>query len=412
MWRAEGLAARLGRAVWPGRRVLALLFLLLHTHTAQGSSHCDDLFRRCEADAGCQNAVEWFQDNMQDNNGCQGNDLCIRDYTEQNMDTVCDQNELFVEAMDCVIEVCEKVNPSCDRSTRDCSTKTCGLTACSSASVSGSNVALVVVIIIIVVVLAVATLIACIWLQRSKGEAAAVGEIAPLQQATAAVSPHTVAPTMHVAHGVVPSALPGQPLVKAAISTNPPAGLDAMRTQLMGLSVGELRQRAAADGCEESQIEDARDAKDPRSELIDLIMEQASKAPPQVDLGALRVELSLLSVKNLRERATTAGVDVDALEEARDAHDPVQAIIELILASTTTASPAPDPAVLRTQLEGRLSSFTTKKLREFASAEGIDAGAIDEARDSREPPAALSALILALPDTAGVISRLPATTMP
>ena len=48
----------------------------------------------------------------------------------------------------------------------------------------------------------------------------------------------------------------------------------------MGLSVGELRQRAAADGYEASQIEDARDAKDTRSELIDLIMEQVSKAPP------------------------------------------------------------------------------------------------------------------------------------
>ena len=70
-----------------------------------------------------------------------------------------------------------------------------------------------------------------------------------------------------------------------------------------------------------------------------------------MDLGALRAELSLLSVKNLRERAATAGVDAGALEKARDAHDPVQAITELILASTATASPAPDPAVLCTQLE-------------------------------------------------------------
>jgi hypothetical protein len=46
----------------------------------------------------------------------------------------------------------------------------------------------------------------------------------------------------------------------------------------------------------------------------------------------LRAELERLDLKQLRERAQAAGVSKDAVEEARDAHDPKAALIELLVA--------------------------------------------------------------------------------
>lgn len=197
--------------------------------------------------------------------------------------------------------------------------------------------------------------------------------------------------------------------VPAVTASSPAASAAApvsVRAQLMGLNVGALRQRAIADGCEESQIEEARDSDDPKAELIDLIEQQASKAPPQVDLVALRTELSVLSVKELRARATTAGVDADALEEARDMDDPKSAIVELVVAST--AAPNPDPRILRTQLQDKLKKISTKQLREIAAREGVAADAIEDARDADNPQSALCELIVALDHPADILSKLSA----
>ena len=133
-------------------------------------------------------------------------------------------------------------------------------------------------------------------------------------------------------------------------------------------------------------------------------MHQASKAPPQVDLVALRTELSALTVKELRGRGVAAGVDVGALEAARDEDDPKSAIIKLIVSSTTAL--IPEPSALRAQLQDRLKTFTAKQLRELAAREGIDEDAIEDARDAENPQSALCELIVAQDKPAAILSKL------
>ena len=85
----------------------------------------------------------------------------------------------------------------------------------------------------------------------------------------------------------------------------------------------ELREKAAAMGVNPERIEDARDQHDPRAALISLILN--AQAPPVAAGG-----LGDLTVRELRERAAAVGADAQAIEEARDAHDPRAAMIALI----------------------------------------------------------------------------------
>jgi hypothetical protein len=88
-----------------------------------------------------------------------------------------------------------------------------------------------------------------------------------------------------------------------------------MMADLSAMSVGDLRQRAASAGVAAQQIEDARDGDDPKGELIALIT------------GA---ELGSMSVGDLRQRAASAGVPAQQIEDARDSDDPKSTLIALI----------------------------------------------------------------------------------
>ena len=57
------------------------------------------------------------------------------------------------------------------------------------------------------------------------------------------------------------------------------------------------------------------------------------------DLDQLRSELDGLSMRDLRARAVDAGVDADAIEDARDSDDPKPTIIGLILAELGPSGP-------------------------------------------------------------------------
>ena len=83
---------------------------------------------------------------------------------------------------------------------------------------------------------------------------------------------------------------------------------------LQSWSVGALRKEAAAAGVDKDAIEDARDGDDPRGKLIALIMSEKQKAPA-IDLGALQANLGAMSVGELRKRAAADGVDGDAVED-------------------------------------------------------------------------------------------------
>lgn len=50
-----------------------------------------------------------------------------------------------------------------------------------------------------------------------------------------------------------------------------------LRAELVKLTVGALRERAVANGCRAIEIDEARDAKDPQAELIELILERMAQ---------------------------------------------------------------------------------------------------------------------------------------
>eukprot|EP01047_Picozoa_sp_COSAG01_P002187 COSAG01_NODE_56_length_31088_cov_39.354771_23_plen_182_part_00 len=91
-----------------------------------------------------------------------------------------------------------------------------------------------------------------------------------------------------------------------------------MMADLSAMSVGDLRQRAASAGVAAQQIEDARDSDDPKGELIALIN---AAAPPA---------LNTMSIRDLRQRAASAGVAAQQIEDARDGDDPKSELIALI----------------------------------------------------------------------------------
>ena len=63
--------------------------------------------------------------------------------------------------------------------------------------------------------------------------------------------------------------------------------------------------------------------------MIKLIQAQAAGKAGQ--RAALEAELKQLTVKDLRMRAKTDGVDAEAIEDARDGDTPKESLIELIL---------------------------------------------------------------------------------
>eukprot|EP01047_Picozoa_sp_COSAG01_P065953 COSAG01_NODE_9009_length_2583_cov_6.595008_1_plen_255_part_00 len=131
---------------------------------------------------------------------------------------------------------------------------------------------------------------------------------------------------------------------------------------LSTMSVGGLRQRAASAGVAAQQIEDARDSDDPKGELIALI---SAAAPPA---------LNTMSVGGLRQRAASAGVAAQQIEDARDSDDPKGELINLITGA-------------------ELGSMSVRDLRQRAASAGVSASRIEVARDSEDPKSALIALI-------------------
>ena len=114
----------------------------------------------------------------------------------------------------------------------------------------------------------------------------------------------------------------------AADDTSPAS--DPLRAELGGLRLKALLSRARADGVDADSLEDAMDNDDPKQAVIELLVQRAS-SDAGAGQDALRRELSGLRLKELRARAKGAGVGADDLEEATDANDPKAATIELLL---------------------------------------------------------------------------------
>lgn len=98
--------------------------------------------------------------------------------------------------------------------------------------------------------------------------------------------------------------------------------------ELGTLKLGALSKRALIDGATDAQLEAAQDDEDdPKAALIALII--------GLQAGPLRAELQALKLGGLSSRAVAAGVDPALLEEAQDdGDDPKTAIIDLIVQQT------------------------------------------------------------------------------
>jgi hypothetical protein len=108
--------------------------------------------------------------------------------------------------------------------------------------------------------------------------------------------------------------------------------------------------------------------------------------------------LSALSVKELRERAATIGVDDDAIEDARDGDSPKSDIIALIESKEALlrAERFRAERVAKTSpLAEELAELSLKELRVRAKASGCDNDAIEDARDGDSPKPDLIKLIIA-----------------
>jgi hypothetical protein len=108
-------------------------------------------------------------------------------------------------------------------------------------------------------------------------------------------------------------------------------------SDLSTMNVGTLRQRAVSAGVAAQQIENARDSDDPKGELIALINNHAAAAA-----SVARPALSTMSAGTLRQHAESAGVPAWQIEVARDSDDPKSELIKLI--NNAAATPAPSAA--------------------------------------------------------------------
>ena len=99
------------------------------------------------------------------------------------------------------------------------------------------------------------------------------------------------------------------------------------------MKLSALKKRAKEAGVDEEKIEDADDADDVKSTVIQLIV----AAERGATLEKLRAELSAMKVTALKKRAKEVGVDEEKLEDADDEDDVKGTVIGLILEQAQAA---------------------------------------------------------------------------
>ena len=130
-----------------------------------------------------------------------------------------------------------------------------------------------------------------------------------------------------------PAKLVGAPAAASKMADRPdtpPAlhaadDMQALRAELVGMDRGALEKCARANGVTTEQLDYADE-----QAVYELILEAASG----VDAGAaLRAELAEMKMGALKKRAREAGVTPEQLDDADDADDPKEAVMELIVRS-------------------------------------------------------------------------------
>eukprot|EP01046_Picozoa_sp_COSAG06_P021714 COSAG06_NODE_1644_length_8819_cov_13.898624_5_plen_1191_part_00 len=116
----------------------------------------------------------------------------------------------------------------------------------------------------------------------------------------------------------------------ATAAAEKPAAALILREELSTMKISALRKRASAASAADEDVEAATDAEEPKSALIDLILDSQPETVAD-PVAALREELSGMKISALRKRAATAGATDEDVEAATDAEEPTPALIDLIL---------------------------------------------------------------------------------
>jgi hypothetical protein len=159
-------------------------------------------------------------------------------------------------------------------------------------------------------------------------------------------------------------------------------GPAAKLSQLLkgGLNASELMALPVPDAGYRVEYEAAGEADDEDSSVV-----------------ALREELHGLRLKELRKRARESGLTDDELDDAvDDSGDPKAALVALLLAKHAAERAAAAPADDEEEKVERLKGLKLSELRRTAAEAGVAHEALEDALDSEEPKAAVVALLLAL----------------
>eukprot|EP01046_Picozoa_sp_COSAG06_P022819 COSAG06_NODE_1787_length_8398_cov_5.335944_5_plen_549_part_00 len=183
------------------------------------------------------------------------------------------------------------------------------------------------------------------------------------------------------------------------------SGSATLRAELSALKPKALKTRAREGGVSEELLEDADDADDVKSALIQLILDATASKTDRERAGrqALESELAELKPKALKKRARSSGVGEDLLEDADDADDVKAAIIALIVSAESAETPKPAPAAedrphfgrATDTLRAELSALRLKELRKRARDSGVDSTLLEDAADSDDPKSAVIELLIA-----------------
>eukprot|EP01051_Picozoa_sp_SAG22_P022234 SAG22_NODE_5250_length_1052_cov_5.716684_2_plen_244_part_01 len=101
-----------------------------------------------------------------------------------------------------------------------------------------------------------------------------------------------------------------------------------LRSKLETLRVSELKRQALLQGAEQSLLDQADDAENPKRTLIELVVAMEMQSSTRTDTRAreeqlerLRAELRSMRVSALKQRAVAAGIEQAQLDEADDDED-------------------------------------------------------------------------------------------
>eukprot|EP01043_Picozoa_sp_COSAG02_P044976 COSAG02_NODE_4067_length_5836_cov_18.100924_7_plen_265_part_01 len=173
-----------------------------------------------------------------------------------------------------------------------------------------------------------------------------------------------------------------------------------LAAELRSLKLSQLLSRAMSTvSLSEDQIQQAQDSEEPRTALVDLLLEAQNTASRSAE-QRLRDELRGLRLTALSKRAGVSRLSDTAIADAIDSEDPKGALIDLVVqaelltplmdglnSAELMALPAPSNEPIEydgVEVE-LLQSLSLKDLRKRAKAEGMSATELEEAMDADDP---------------------------